>query len=817
MNDPHEPMVEEPRSEPKSRRISAVWLVPLLALAISLFVAWRSYSERGPAIEIVLDNAAGIEAGKTSVRFRDVNIGVVESVAFTADLKSVVATARIEKSMARHLDSNAEFWVVRPQVSTQGVTGIETVLSGVYIEAFWSGEAGEGAEPGAPMRRFAALPHAPLTRADQPGLRVRLRAPDGGSIAAGAPVLYKRIAVGRVESVELTAQGDVFVDLFVNAPYDAFLTEGARFWNASGFSLNLGAGGASFSVESLAALVRGGVGFAQVGSLAEPVLAGHVYELYASENDARANVIEDLPGERVRVNAFFDSNVSGLQPGAKVAFRGVTVGEVTEFQPVVIGSGEATQLRMRVTMAIAPQRMGVIAEPGAIPEAGLTLLADLVDHRGMRAQLAASGLLSQSLHVNLAELPDAAPATFERAAEPLPVMPSAPSETSGLAASAEGVMNRISSLPLEDLVQTFTTLIANVNAVVADPNVRKAPADIASLIADVREVVETSGIKDTPARIAETLASIQQVAKQVETDQLVAALTETIQTTRATIEKFGVAAEGVPALIDRVGAVADETRALPLDEFVASATRTVDGIDALVRSDRVAALPGSVDSALAELRGMIADLRAGGTIENVGATVASLRQITDDLRAADLGAEISNAVAAAERASANVDTATAKLPEVVENLRALSARVDQLPLDQLVASTTKTLDTAEALLASEGMQRVPDELSQSLAEVRTLAAELREGGAATNLNNALASADEATAAITVAAAALPALIQRIDALTVTANGAIAGFAPGSELTRETQAMLRDLRNAAQSVNALVIALERKPNSVLFGR
>ncbi|MBP7000664.1 MlaD family protein [Amaricoccus sp.] len=810
MTDAHEPMIEEPKAEPRSRRISAVWLVPLVALAISLFVAWQSYSERGPAIDIVLDSAAGIEAGKTTIRFRDVNIGIVESVAFSDDLKNVVATARIEKSMARFLDSNAEFWVVRPQVSTQGVTGIETVLSGVYIEAFWSGE------PGTPAQRFTALPQPPLTRADQPGLRIRLRAPDGGSLSAGAPVLYKRIPVGRVEKVELTTDGDVFVDLFVNAPYDAFLTEGARFWNASGFSLNLGAGGATISVESLAALVRGGVGFAQIGAQAQQVEAGHVFELYASESAARQNAIEDLPGERVSLNAFFDSSVSGLEPGAKVEFRGVTVGEVTAFQPVVLREGDATRLRMRVTLAIVPQRMGIVAEAGAIPEAGLDLLADLVG-QGLRAQLASAGLLGQSLFVNLAELPDAPAAALERDALPLPVIPSAATEASGLAASAEGVMKRLAALPLEDLIRTFTTLLANVNAVVADPNVRTVPANIGALIADIRETVDTSGIKDTPAQIAQTLATIREVVSQVETQELVTALTETIQTTRTTIEKFGVVADGVPALMTSVGGVADEARALPLDDFVASATRTVDGIDALVRSEKVGAIPGSVDAALAEIRGLIADLRAGGTVENVNATVASLRRLTDELNAANLGAEISKAVASAERAAANVDTATAQLPEVIDNLRALSARVEQLPLDQLVAQATRTLDATETLLASDGMKQVPAELSQSLAQVRALVAELREGGAVQNVNSALASADEAAAAITSAAALLPALIERIDRLTATADTTIAGFAPGSELTRETQAMLRDLRNAAQSVNALVIALERKPNSVLFGR
>ena len=135
--EPPAPEVDAPSAEPRPRAISLVWLVPLLALLLALGVAWRTYSERGPLIEIVFENAAGVEAGQTAVRFRDVNVGVVERTALSPDLKKVIVTARIDKVVAHFLDADAEFWVVRPSVSAQGVTGIETVISGVYIEAFW--------------------------------------------------------------------------------------------------------------------------------------------------------------------------------------------------------------------------------------------------------------------------------------------------------------------------------------------------------------------------------------------------------------------------------------------------------------------------------------------------------------------------------------------------------------------------------------------------------------------------------------------------------------------------------------------------------
>ena len=155
--------------------------MPLLALVVALAVAWHTYSERGPTIQIVFDNAAGVEAGQTAIRFRDVQVGVVERVDLSPNLEQVVVTARIDKDVARYVDSDAKFWVVRPTVSAQGVSGIETVISGVYIGASWDDR------PGPRQEEFQGLPRPPQTPAGTAGIRLRLRAPDGGSMAIGAP------------------------------------------------------------------------------------------------------------------------------------------------------------------------------------------------------------------------------------------------------------------------------------------------------------------------------------------------------------------------------------------------------------------------------------------------------------------------------------------------------------------------------------------------------------------------------------------------------------------------------------------------------
>jgi paraquat-inducible protein B len=140
-----------------------------------------------------------------------------------------------------------------------------------------------------------------------------------------------------------------------------------------------------------------------------------------------------------------------------------------------------------------------------------------------------------------------------------------------------------------------------------------------------------------------------------------------------------------------------------------------------------------------------------------------------------------------------------------------------MPLDELVASATNVVYTAETLLASEGVAEVPPNLAAALEELRGLLGELREGGAVNNLNDTLASADRAAEAVAGAANDLPALLDNLNRVAAQADQAIASVGPGSEINRDTLRLLQEVRETARSINALVLALERRPNSVIFGR
>ncbi len=783
--------------------------MPLIALAISVGVAWRSYSDRGPLIEIVFETGAGLEAGKTPVKFRDLNIGLVEEVTLADDLRSVVASVRIDKDSARHVGASTEFWLVSAQVGPQGISGLDTVLSGAYIAADFD------ADPGEPQTSFVALPKPPLTALGQDGLRVSIRAPEGGSVAVGAPVLFKRIAVGQVEDVSLTERGDVMITAFIDAPADSRITSATRFWNTSGFRVELSAAGAALNVESLAALVQGGIAFDTVTSGGEPVGPDTEFRLFGSESEARVVVLNDDPSARVNIMATFSGSVRGLAIGAPVEYRGIQVGEVTELQAEVIRVDDSPVVTVRATLGINPSRFGL--PQGEDANARAMELMEAAVERGVRARLASGNILTGSLFVELAEIPDAEPATIDMAALPYPEVPTTAASGSGLAQTAEGVLDRIENLPVEEMMDAITTLISNANLLITDESIRSAPENLGLLLADLREMISDSGLREVPAEITGILTSVRTLLEDEALRDLASNLDAAVSDVRVTLGNVNDATADLPALLESVGTLAEGVGELPLESVVASATSLIDSIDAFVRSDAITTLPTEAGGALAELRGILEDFRNSGATANVTATLASVRQITDELAAAELAASIATVTTEAQRAAQSIGTASEDLPQLLDSLTRTSEELAALPLGDMVAAGTRVLDSAEVFLSSEGVEAVPPRLNAALEELTLILAELREGGTAANVNATLASADEAAAAIARAADGLPQLVVQLNAAAARADAVLASVSPGSEINRETVVLLNEVRSAARAVNSLVTALERRPNSVLFGR
>ena len=260
----------------------AVWLLPALVLAASLWFGVRALWQRGPVVTVTFTTADGIEAHKTAVRYKGVSIGVVTGVELLGDRSGVVVTAELSRPAKGLLVDDARFWVVRPRVSAAGVTGIGTLLSGAHI-AFDAGLSGTS------RRSFVGLEAPPATFNGRRGRRFTLRADDMGSLDVGAPVYLRRFRVGEVTRTALDASGGAAVlEIFVDEPHDRHVSAGARFWNASGIDVTVGPGGVQLDTQSLASVLTGGIAFSnpEGAGTAPPAPAGATFQLFSGQRAA---------------------------------------------------------------------------------------------------------------------------------------------------------------------------------------------------------------------------------------------------------------------------------------------------------------------------------------------------------------------------------------------------------------------------------------------------------------------------------------------------------------------------------------------------
>lgn len=450
--------VPDPVFHPSRRwRPSLIWAVPAAAALIGLGLLLQTYLDRGPTIEVRFDTAQGIEPGKTQVRFKDVEIGLVRAVRITSDRKHVLTTIDLDKSARDFAASDSRFWVVRPRLAGAAISGLETVLSGAYIGV-------DGGRSGQTQKSFVGLEEPPVVASDVPGHRYRLLAEDIGSLDVGSPIYYRRIRVGHVEHYALEPDGrHIMLGIFIKAPYDRFVTRDSRFWHASGVDLRVDANGLKVETQSLATILMGGIAFEDPGlsSGGEEQTAEDGTQFTLADNHADALKTPD--GAPVTLVARFHQSIRGLAVGAPVDFRGVEIGQVRSLS---IAYDPATkQFTAPVVVEIYPDRLKAMDPQHPFPDDGGkgVVLAELV-RQGMRAQLKTGSLITGQRYIALDFYPEAPPVHFDPKLQP-PELPTIPSDLEELQKQVETIMAKLANLPLDqlagDMHRTLTALEAS--------------------------------------------------------------------------------------------------------------------------------------------------------------------------------------------------------------------------------------------------------------------------------------------------------------------------------------------------------------------
>lgn len=506
---------------------SLIWLIPLIAALVGVTLVVKILIDRGPEIVIAFRTAEGLEAGKTAVKYKDVQIGVVQSVRLAKDRSSVRVSVQLDKEAESFTARDTAFWAVRPRLDTSGISGLGTLLSGAYI----------GADAGVEEERaseFTGLEVPPIVTRDASGKQFLLHADDIGSLDVGSPVYYRRIKVGQVAAYELDPDGrGVTLRVFVNAPYDGFVGANTRFWHASGVDLQIDAGGVTLRSQSLATIVLGGVAFQAPDDEAGPLAAENTTFALAG-NETLAMKPPDGPSQTMLL--YFNQSLRGLTPGAPVDFRGVVIGEVKSIG--VEFDRSERQFRMPVLVQIYPERIRRLGKDRSVQtrQVQQQQLALLIE-RGLRAQLRTGNLLTGQIYVALDFFPKAPAVKVDIAANPLE-LPTVGNSLDELQSQVQEIASKLNKVPYEQIGADLRATLATMNQ-----TLRGAEQLTRTLNNDVSPEI-TAAMKDARRTLDSAARTLGQAERTLSQDAPLQ------QDVRQTLQELTRAAASVRVLTD---------------------------------------------------------------------------------------------------------------------------------------------------------------------------------------------------------------------------------------------------------------------------
>lgn len=473
-------------------RFNTIWLVPLLAFIVAGWMIYDNWASQGPQIILVANDAEGIEADKTKIKVHNVDVGQVKKVKLTEDFKQALITVRMNQDVKDMLHSDAKFWVVKPEVGIKGVSGLDTVLSGAYIDM-------EPGRKGEKRTRFKMMPQPPLSTSEDKGIRVRLISMDMAKMNIGTPVHFHGYEVGHIEQVDFDVKtGAIKYRIFIQAPYDSLVNDAVQFWLTPGFLVKSSASGLEVRMDSLETLLSGGISFGLTDSQkpGKPVPDLSKFRLYESQEKAINNQYDEL----INYVFLFENNVSGLEEGAPVEFCGVRIGTVKEVPFSGLERKHFSLLKREkipVLASIEPQRFELQNEhPSA--EYWREFFKDCFS-RGLRASLKTASLITGAQVIDLRFLDEVkTQEKFELGGYPLfPTV--AKSGLDGIETKLNVLLDKLNSLPLEG---TLSSLNSTLNS--SDETL----SDISKLAKSLNDLIDTPETQKLPERLTSAVRQL---------------------------------------------------------------------------------------------------------------------------------------------------------------------------------------------------------------------------------------------------------------------------------------------------------------------
>jgi len=520
----------------RSRRISVIWIIPLVAVAIGAWLAWDTWSKQGPTIRISFDTGEGLQAGQSQLKFREIVFGTVKSLELAPDHAHVIVTVDTTHDVKPLLTENTIFWVVKPRLFAGNVSGLETLLSGSYIGMV------PGAAGGKPQHNFVGQEDPPILQANVPGHTFVLKAKKLGSISLGSPVFYRDLAVGEVLGWDIADMAEyATIRAFVRHPYDTYVHDETRFWNASGMSVKLAGAGVEVQMESLKALLLGGIAFetpeAEIHTA--ETSENHVFPLFADRDAANnASYTRKIP-----MIAYFSSSVKGLAPGSEVTVHGLKVGQVTEVRLNYDRAKDTVLAPVR--FELEPERVvGVGVRVYKTDEESVEALVKA----GLRASLQSASLITGQQVVALDFVTDAPPEPVTKEGEDFVMPTTEGGGFAGLASSANDLLGKVNQIPFDQIGKSLNGILKSVNDMTQGPQLKKALTDLSAMIGSAQGMVQRLDTKQLPqltSDLEKTLTSANKLVLSLDSgygdntkfnrdlDRLMAQTTDAVRSMRA--------------------------------------------------------------------------------------------------------------------------------------------------------------------------------------------------------------------------------------------------------------------------------------------
>ncbi len=494
------------------RRLSLIWAIPVVTLLIGAWLAWNTISQRGPLVTITFETAEGLQASQSHVRHKDVDMGVVEKVTLTPDMKRVQVTVRMNREAVPLLTEGAKFWVVRPRFFAGSISGLQTLFSGSYIDILPSPST-----DAAVKHDFVGLENPPVLESDVPGRTFLLKANRLGSLNLGSPIMFRDLEVGEVLGWDVGEMArDITIHAFVREPFDKYVHDNSRFWNASGASLQLGAEGVRLKVESLRAVVLGGIAF---DTPDDPQVTGesltdHQFPLFDTEESASSSMYT----RSVPFLADFGSSVAGLTTGSPVTLRGLKIGEVSSVSLVYDQATDNVIVPVRFTLE--PERIKLLNLPsgGGLDER----MADLV-RRGLRVKLESGNLLTGQKQLAMDIYPNPGPGELRKQGDTY-VIPVYGAGSEDVATAAANLVNRLNQIPFESIGKNLDETVSGVNRLVNDKQVGESMTALRRTLASTQALVDNMnrGMTTMNQRLPAIASGLEESVKR--TDKLIASV-----------------------------------------------------------------------------------------------------------------------------------------------------------------------------------------------------------------------------------------------------------------------------------------------------